>query len=349
MIQTGLPTGPVVDARGVAFAVSDPGRALRRVRLVQEIGLPARAVEFVRVNGRWRLRIPRGNAARLEYLLELHRDDGSVEVGPDPGNPRRVGGVFGDKSVVEFPGYVRPAWLSAAPPPGHTTPFSVAGEDLRMPVTGSVWTAPGLDPGDLAPLLVVHDGPEYDRLADLTRFLAVCVADGTVPPLRALLLQPGERNRWYAAEPAYSRALLEAVLPSVPASRRIGMGTSLGALAMLHAYRQDPAGFAGLFLQSGSFFTETLDPQERGFPRFTEITRFVAEVHDGGVSGQPVPVGMTCGSAEENLACNRLMATRLAALGHEVAFHLVPDAHNFTSWRDGFHPHLPALLRAALS
>jgi hypothetical protein len=43
------------------------------------------------------------------------------------------------------------------------------------------------------------------------------------------------------------------------------------------------------------------------------------------------------------------MATRLAAQGHEVAFHLVPDAHNFTSWRDGFHPHLPALLRAALS
>jgi enterochelin esterase family protein len=58
---------------------------------------------------------------------------------------------------------------------------------------------------------------------------------------------------------------------------------------------------------------------------------------------------MTCGAAEENLACNRLMAARLAAQGHDVAFQLVPDAHNFTSWRDGFHPHLPALLRAALS
>ena len=134
-----------------------------------------------------------------------------------------------------------------------------------------------------------------------------------------------------------------------PAKLRVGMGTSLGALAMLHAHRHDPSGFAGLFLQSGSFFTETLDPQERRFPRFTEITDFVAQVHDTGVSGDAIPIGMTCGSAEENLACNRLMATRLAAHGQEVAFHLVPDAHNYTSWRDGFDPHLPALLNAALS
>ena len=58
---------------------------------------------------------------------------------------------------------------------------------------------------------------------------------------------------------------------------------------MLHAYRLHPAGFAGLFLQSGSFFTETLDPQERRFPRFAEITRFVAEVHDAGVTDNPSP------------------------------------------------------------
>ncbi|MGH8824179.1 MAG: alpha/beta hydrolase [Jiangellaceae bacterium] len=349
MIQTGVSAGPVVDARGVAFTVSDPGRSLLRVRLVQEIGLSARSVEFERADGRWRLRIGRGPADRLEYMLEIHRADGSVEVGPDPDNPRRVGGVFGEKSVVEFPGYVPPAWLSASAPPGRIAPFSVASRHLDASVTGSVWTAPGLHSGDPAPLLVVHDGPEYDRLAELTRFLAVCVSGGAVPPLRALLLQAGERNVWYAAEPAYARALVDEVLPSVPASRRIGMGTSLGALAMLHAYRHDPDGFAGLFLQSGSFFTEELDPQERRFPRFAEITRFVAQVHEAGVAARPAPVGMTCGSAEENLACNQLMAGRLAAQGHEVAFHVVRDAHNYTSWRDGFHPHLPALLRASSS
>ena len=274
------------------------------------------------MNGRWRLRIPRGSADRLEYLLELHRDDGSVEVGLDPGNPRRVGGVFGDKSVVEFPGYLPPAWLSAVPPPGATAPFSVAVHDLGMPVTGSVWTTPGLDPGDLAPLLVVHDGPEYDRLAELTRFLAVCVADGTVPPLRALLLQPGERNRWYAADPAYSRALLEDVLPGVPASRRIGMGTSCGRPRDAARVPAPPGRLRRAVPAVGQLFHRDAGSAGAPLPRFPEITRFVAEVHDAGVSRQPVPVGMTCGAAEENLACNRLMAARLAAQGHEVAFHL---------------------------
>jgi enterochelin esterase-like enzyme len=349
VIETGPPTGPVVDERGVAFTVADRRRALRRVRLVQDVGMAARAVEFTRSDGRWRLRIPRGSADRLEYLLEVHRGDGSVDVGPDPGNPLRVGGVFGDKSVVEFPGYLPPRWLSVAAPPGRTAPFSVVSQHLGLPVTGSIWTAPGLDTGDHTPLLVVHDGPEYDQLAELTRFLAVSVADGAIPPLRALLLQPGERNRWYAAQPAYSRALLEEVLPAVPASRRVGMGTSLGALAMLHAFQCNADMFDGLFLQSGSFFTEKSDPQERRFPRFAEITRFVAGVHNAGRAVRPVPVALTCGSAEENLACNQLMAARLAAQGHDVAFHVVRDAHNYTCWRDGFHPHLPALLRASLS
>ena len=145
-------------------------------------------------------------------------------------------------------------------------PFSVAVHDLGMPVTGSVWTAPWA--GSRRPRTAARRArrPEYDRLAELTRFLAVCVADGTVPPLRALLLQPGERNRWYAADPAYSRALLEDVLPACRRAGASAWGTSLGALAMLHAYRQHPAGFAGLFLQSGSFFTETLDRRNAASP-----------------------------------------------------------------------------------
>ena len=39
-------------------------------------------------------------------------------------------------------------------------------------------------------------------------------------------------------------------------------GQSLGALAALHAAWNQPDTFGGLFLQSGSFFTHDLDPQE---------------------------------------------------------------------------------------
>ena len=284
MIETGLPTGPVVDARGVAFAVSDPGRTLRRVRLVQEIGLPARAVEFLRMNGRWRLRIPRGSADRLEYLLEAPSGRRFGGGRPRPGQPaprrRRVRRQVG-RGVPRLRASGMALGGAAA---GCPTRSPVAVHDLGMPVTGSVWTAPWA--GSRRPRTAARRArrPGYDRLAELTRFLAVCVADGTVPPPA----QP-ERNRWYAADPAYSRALLEDVLPACRRAGASAWGPVWGALAMLHAYRQHPAGFAGLFLQSGSFFTETLDPQERRFPRFAEITRFVAEVHDAGVTDNPSP------------------------------------------------------------
>ena len=59
-------------------------------------------------------RIPRPPVDRLEYLLILEWADGSESMVPDPANPNRVRTVFGDKSVVEFPGYARPWWLSVA-------------------------------------------------------------------------------------------------------------------------------------------------------------------------------------------------------------------------------------------
>ena len=46
------------------------------------------------------------------------------------------------------------------------------------------------------------------------------------------------------------------MLPALPAATvRVGVGVSLGALAMLHAHRTQPPAFDALFLQSGSFFT----------------------------------------------------------------------------------------------
>ena len=57
------------------------------------------------------------------------------------------------------------------------------------------------------------------------------------------------------------------------------MGQSLGALAALHAAWTSPLTFAGLFLQSGSFFTAALDPQESGFECWPQVTGFVASVH----------------------------------------------------------------------
>jgi enterochelin esterase family protein len=60
-----------------------------------------------------------------------------------------------------------------------------------------------------------------------------------------------------------------------------------------------------------------------------------------------VPVVLTCGLAEENLANNREMARALAGQGYPARLAEVPDAHNFTGWRDALHPHLTDLLHGS--
>jgi len=288
--------------------------------------------------------------------------------------------------VLEFATYSPPAWLASGAEAGDS-------EDLEVPVRGlgpaaaiavRIWSPAGAPPEESLPLLVVHDGPEYDSLASLTRYLSAGVTGGWLPRLRAALLSPGARNDWYSANPAYARTLRQEVIPAITgriaAKARIGMGTSLGGLAMLHEHCRYPDSFDALFLQSSSFFIPRYDSQEHRFPHYRRIVRFVSGVHQGsGIPGlpsadptgsvrqssripglpsadptgsvrqpslpsRPIPVMLTCGAIEENLANNQLMEQTLRARGYPASLQQVPDVHNYTAWRDALDPHLTALV-----
>jgi enterochelin esterase family protein len=253
--------------------------------------------------------------------------------------------------VLEFPPYAPPAWLNVLVPPGHGHSFDVPARALGQgaAVTVRTWAPPGVPDAEPLPLLVVHDGPEYDARAGLTRYLAAGVAGAWLPPLRAALLSPGQRDQWYSAHPAYTRTLTDAVLPAVTSrlasTARFGMGASLGGLAMLHVHVRYPGTFAGLFLQSGSFFTMRYDRMEEGFRYFRRIIRFVAGVQDGRVPACPVPVMATCGRSEDNLHNNRLLIQALRENHYPAVLHEVEGGHDWTPWRDAFDPHLSGLLR----
>jgi enterochelin esterase-like enzyme len=346
--------GPSWDANTITFRFPDPAHQLAAVRLVRETGRRPLRADFTHDGQAWQLTMPPPDAWRLEYRLELQHASGDVELICDPANPLRVGGAFGERSVLLRSDYAEPQWLNAAAAAG-------AWREMAIPaarVAGEVWTriwSPTMTPAVgggaiLERMLVVHDGPEYDKLADLGQFTAAIIADWRVPPFHLVLLGPGARNEWYSANPAYARTLTQDVLPRVraelgigPGHPVIGMGTSLGALAMLHAQRADPSSFAGLFLQSGSFFQPRLDPQESTFPWFARITRFTRGL-DRPVR-RAVPVVMTCGQAEENLSNNQEAARTLSRHGYPVELHEVPDGHNYTGWRDSFDPYLVDLLR----
>ncbi len=328
---------------------ADDRHALAGVRLVDDIHLPAGLRDFVydANDAAWHLRLPSLSVLRLEYRLELHHPDGGTEVICDPANPRRAPGAFGDKSVLELPGYRRPAWLDRhAVSAGRWRELSVPSTALRAELPLRIWSPPA-DP-DASPhgILLAHDGGEYDRLAGIVQYSAAMIESGRLPRHHLVLLSPVERNEWYAANPAYARALIDDVLPVVRTELGdggpiVGVGASLGALALLHAHCRYPYPFDALFLQSGSFFQDRFDAQESNFPWYGRIVRFVDELRRSAAA--PVPTVLTCGVAEENLANNRDLATVLRAHDYPVRLVEVPDAHNFVAWRDAWHPHLADL------
>lgn len=330
----------------IAFRLPDPDGVAEEVNLWCDLDLGD--TSFTRVAGGWALDLPLGADGpavdRFEYLVEV---DGVL--GLDPGNPLAVAGAFGDHSWLPLPGYTAPAWLADAEVESRRTSVTVAGTAVGV-VEAELWSPADSTADEELPLLISHDGPEMDRYGELTRYVATGVATGRLPRMRVALLVPGERNARYAANPAYAAALVDHVVPHLatvaPSPRPpVLMGQSLAALAALHAAWTSPGVFCGLFLQSGSFFTPDLDPQESGFAHWAAVTGFVATVLAAEVAAPGAPVvAVTCGSAEENLANNRLMADHLAATGAEVSWAEVRDSHTWTCWRDLLDPALTDLL-----
>ena len=343
-------SGPVVERGWIRLRLPDPDEELALVRLGTDRGFPAVSNRFAREGDGWTLQLPAPALRRFEYALDVQLADGRQERWTDPTNPLRAPGAFGEKSVVELPGYAAPAWLAAERVPGATDVLTVASSALGADLEIALWQPADARDDEPLALLVAHDGPELDQLARLTDYAAAQIASGALPRHRVALLAPGDRDQWYSASALYARTLATRVLPAiadaVAVRAPVGLGASLGALALLHAQRRFPDSFAGLFLQSGSFFMPRFDSQEAGFVRYRRIVRFVrATLREP--PRRTVPVAMTCGALEENADDNRVMASALAAQGYPVDLHEGRDLHNFTAWRDEWDPHLTRLLQEA--
>jgi enterochelin esterase-like enzyme len=350
------PAGPDAHGDRMTFRLADPDGEYDHVAVRMDLTDPAEpsfdaAPAMTRTGAEWHVAVRRPPAHRIEYRFEVRRRDGAVGQIGDPANPCTASGPFGERSVVELPGYAAPHWVGAEAPAGDLRWFQVPLLGSAVPL--GLWQAARLEPDEPAPLLVVHDGPELVEYAGLTRYLDVMTAAGEIPAGRAALLGPtDQRDDLYGASPAYSGALSTVIGPllehlsPVGAEHAIaGMGVSLGALAMLHAHRRDERLFDGLFLQSGSFYLPGVTHPERDFRGYTRISAFVHTLLEASRARRPIPAVLTCGTAEENLPDNKVIARTLERQGYDVALHLHPDAHNWVSWRDALHPHLTGLLR----
>jgi enterochelin esterase family protein len=346
---------PAVNADGVTFRYLDEAGVVDAVSLVQEVAMPrAGPILAPAGEGLFEARFSRPAVDRLEYRFDVVYRDGGRELQLDPANPLRAPGAFGERSVIEFPGYRPPRWLDRDPPRGDVHALMLESALLGDQQEALLWASHGSSLDTPLPLMVVLDGLEFERFSRLTHMLDAEMASGRLPAMRALLLHPTRRDDHYSANPALPDAIENELLPQVhqlapiPASRRyrVGLGASLGGLALLHAQRVRPATFGALFLESSSFFHHE---QLLGFEYLQRIEQFVAGVLGCGTWPDPVPITLTCGRVELNLPNNRAVARALRAQGYDARLHITRDAHNWVAWRDAWTPRLTALLRKAFS
>jgi len=331
---------PVADPGGVTFVYRGVADTVNLRCWIH--GLPAsQPFERVGDDDLWVLRVELPENSRIEYKFEVVRD-GQAEWILDPLNPLQAADPFGANSVAQGHGYARPEWTlpDAAARPGSldeiALPSAALGDDRHV----AVYVPARFRRTRRYPLLVVHDGLDYLRYANLQGVLDNLIHRLEIPAMIVALTQSPDRLDEYAGHDGHARFVAEELpkqlahdfplLPG-PAARGL-MGASFGAVASLHAAWRHPGTFGRLVLQSGSFAFSDIGHHRRT-ETFDPVARFVNEFRRR--PGRPADrMYVSCGIYESLIYENRAMVPLLRNHGIEVRYEEVRDGHNWENWRD---------------
>jgi len=289
----------------------------------------------------WHLRLPVEDGGRFEYKLSILRG-GHEDWILDPLNPHRAGDPFGENSVAQTHGYTQPAWcLDRGAPRGRMEALAVDSAVFGHRREESIYLPHGYDRDRPYPLVIVHDGSDYDDFAALTISLDNLIDDGTIPPLIAVLIQSRDRMSEYPRGRRHARYVVNELLPAIEAGYavstdvrdRVLLGASLGAVAALSTAYRFPGTFGGLVLKSGSFVLDQEKLRSRPHPVFQHTARLV-EVLKRAPGLEGVRAFVSTGELEGLASDNRAMAEILAARGIDVLFQSSWDGHHWHNWRD---------------
>jgi len=336
----GTRRSPIVDPGGVTFVYRGAAEAVYLRLWIH--GLPAsQPFERVGDDDLWVLRVELPENSRIEYKFEVVRD-GRGEWILDPLNPLQAADPFGANSVAQGHGYERPEWTVADPAarPGSIEEIALASAALGDDRHVAVYVPARFRRSRRYPLLVVHDGLDYLRYANLQAVLDNLIHRLEIPAMIVALTQSPDRLVEYAGHDGHARFVAEELprqlqrdFPLHPSAAARGlMGASFGAVAALHAAWRHPGAFGRLVLQSGSFAFADIGHHRRT-PTFDPVARFVNEFRAR--PGSPAErMYLSCGIYESLIYENRSMVPLLRHHGIEVRYEEVRDGHNWENWRD---------------
>ncbi len=286
------------------------------------------------------LEIPAGS--RVEYKLEIVKGEHRVWI-EDPRNPNRANDPFGVNSVILGDGYQTPEWTHPDPlaRQGHLEPFRLRSKAFHHDKTGHIYTPARFRTTRKYPLLVVHDGTDYMRYADMKVVLDNLIHRLEIPDVIVAFTDSSDRLREYANDERHAKYIVEELVPHLqkrfplaaePRARCL-MGASFGGVASLSTAWRYPGFFGRLLLQSGSFAFSDIGRTNRRGPAFEPVIDFMNQFR-ADAKRISERVYLSCGMYESLIYENRSMKPFLDATGMEVRLVESRDGHNWDNWRD---------------
>ncbi|WPC75796.1 alpha/beta hydrolase [Vibrio porteresiae] len=192
-----------------------------------------------------------------------------------------------------------------------------------------------------SPVLFLFDGSDYQDKIPVPTILDNLIAQGKIPPMRAVFIHHGSMNQRMKELPpnqAFTQFVAKELVPWLceqqicPAAQdRILAGSSFGGLAALSIAHDHPDLFGKVLSQSGSFWW---GPNHQSLDWLSQK-----------IAQQPNPkikIYLDAGVFETNppprsiLHANQRLYTLLQEKGYNVAFKTLPGGHDFFSWRAAF-------------
>lgn len=331
---------PLVEGTTVTFVFH--GKADEVVMRHWVYGLPT-AVPLLRVPGTnlWYhvVELPEGSRVEYKYQVTVGQETRLIH---DPLNDRLAHDPFGANSVCHAAGYEVPDWIHDDPSARKGTVEERIFESRALKGKRRIilYKPARYRESRRYPLLVVHDGSDYDRFASLTTVLDNLIHRRDIPGLVVAMTDPPNRLEQYRDSEEHARYIAEELVPALedelplvgePSGRGL-MGASLGAVASLSTAIRHPEMFGRLLLQSGSFAFSDIGSHDRG-PVFDPIAEMVNRYR-----AKPFPVServfVSCGVHESLIYENRSLVPVLERTGMDVRYVEARDGHNWENWRD---------------
>ena len=331
---------PIVEGSQITFVYKGNADAVHLKHWVY--GLPS-SQTLAKMEGTdlWHLTLGVPAKSRIEYKLEVVRG-GKGEWMEDPRNPNRARDPFGANSVAHGEGYETPDFIERDPEArtGLVDEVMLDSKTFGRRTFG-LYLPARYRKSRRYPLLVVHDGHDYQKYARLQVVLDNLIHRLEIPDIVVCMTSSADRLVEYANDERHAKFLtedlvshLEKTLPleARPQGRCL-MGASFGAVAALSTAWRYPGFYGRLLLQSGSFAFADIGARNHRGPLFDPIVKFVNDFR-----ADPIAVSekvfVSCGTYESLIYENRSLAPVLEGTGMDVRYVESRDGHNWENWRD---------------